>query len=187
MLRLFVAVEIPKDVQQKLSLIRAKTQERLKQARFAKEENVHLTLQFLGQVEEAKVEEIKKVLTEAVNQFKIFTFKLGDLGGFPSVKKGRVFWLGVEDGQESLIALQKVVARSLTSIGFEEEKRKFHPHLTLARLKVPQGLEEAISSVCLEDFTAVAITVDKVTLFQSVLKSSGAVYNSLSHFYLKGS
>lgn len=186
-MQLFVAVEIPDEVKQKLSLVRQATERKLKQARFAREEGMHLTLQFLGQVKEAKVEEIKKVLTEAVNQFKIFTFKLSDLGGFPSVKKGRVLWLGVEDGQDNLIVLQKVVARSLTSIGFEEEKRKFHPHLTLARLKIPQGLQEAISSVCLEDFTAVAITVDKVTLFQSVLKSSGAVYNSLSHFYLKGS
>lgn len=172
--RFFVGIELPQELQQELFSIAKESQ--LKAARWIKSENLHLTLKFLGNCREEKEKDIIKALREATTGVEAFSFKLNGLGGFPSEKRARILWVGLATAQKKAASLQEKLEDALSKIGFEKEKRSFHSHITLARLKVPQDIRPLISSVDTSFFTKIPVQVDKVVLFESHLKPTGAVY-----------
>lgn len=186
MSRLFVAVELPLNVRKQLALVGGELGERIKKVKWVPEENIHLTLQFLGNCSEELVPQIKDKLKEQAKKAGGFNFRLGSLGGFPSLKRTRVLWVGINKGSEQLVKLQGVVKGSLSSLGFEAENRKFHPHVTLARLKTPQNLAEQVSRVDTNRFSSLEVAVGEVALFESRLRPSGALYIPLARARLSG-
>ena len=184
MVRLFVAIDLPQDFKEKLSLIPDKVAKPIESAKWVSSKNVHLTLKFLGYSPEELIPKIKERLSKKVKEVEPFTLELRNFGAFPSPKRARVLWLGVENGHDEVSILQKKVEKALVPLGFEKENRKFHAHLTLARLRVPQNLQEALSELGAEKISQ-AVRVDKVILFQSTLTPKGPIYTALDQFPLK--
>jgi 2'-5' RNA ligase len=175
MLRLFVAIDLPEKVKEEISS--KKGDFNLEKVRWVKKENLHLTLKFLGNVNEKALSSIKEALKRIASDTKAFKFKLQGFGAFPTPKRARVLWVGISEGNSQVITLAEKVDYELSRLGFEREKRKFHPHITLARLKKPASLHK-FPSLDKE----IEIKADEIVLFQSILKPEGPNYISLNIF-----
>ncbi len=147
--------------------------------------SIHLTLKFLGEVEEARIAGIGKALEAAAEGIGPFTVTAEGVGGFPNLKGPRVVWVGIKE-EPALIKLQKNIDVRLSALGFEEEARAFHPHLTLCRVKSPSDGRE-LGRVITETRPEVSEQWKAVSfsLYKSVLSPKGAQYSVLKKIDLK--
>jgi 2'-5' RNA ligase len=144
---------------------------------------IHLTLKFLGNVEEKAVESISRGTQEGIKGFASWTVDVKNVGTFPSLRNPRVVWIGIEDTGGHLVALQNRIEEEMAKLGFEREERKFSPHLTLGRVRSPRGKTELIQYLADERERRFGeMKVDRVVLFKSELRSSGAIYTALGEF-----
>lgn len=176
--RLFIAIELPDELKQKLGSLEKSFE--FSQARWVKPENLHLTLKFLGQVKEEKVNSIASALKGLTADFSAFTLQTGEIGAFPSFKRARVIWIDIKSGREEAKKLACLIDDKLSLLGFEKEERDFQPHITLVRLKKPTPLFNL--PVVNWSFSFLA---KEVILFESVLKPTGPVYTPVGIFPLK--
>jgi RNA 2',3'-cyclic 3'-phosphodiesterase len=178
-IRAFVAVEIPEDLRAALTSTIGALERLGIDARMSRPESIHLTLKFLGDIEEAQIGAIESTLREVLEDRSTFPVRIGGLGAFPYLANARVVWVGV-DGGEALSQLQHRVDTGLSKLGFVPEKRKFKPHLTLARVKSRHNIAalihyvESARSLDLGEFTA-----RQLHLFRSILRPDGARYSKL--------
>jgi 2'-5' RNA ligase len=182
--RCFIAIEIPAEIQNALS--RTITQAQVNRAsgfRPVRPESIHLTLKFLGDVEQAKLPGITTGLGELCNKTVPFTFQVRGLGAFPTWDRPRTIWAGLQY-PPVLADLFRLVDEFTTQAGFPGENRKFSPHLTLARVSeqadavtVRQKIH-ALRSISETQFGEVHAT--RITFFRSILQPGGSVYQSLS-------
>ncbi len=138
--------------------------------------NYHVTLKFLGWTRTDAVDAIRDKLADACRGTQGFTLKTSRLGAFPSLEKASVVWAGVESAE--LAALADRVEAAMEALGFAKEKRSFHPHVTLGRLRESRPLKEAVLPVSEQMFGNTRI--DSITLFESETKSSGSVYREVA-------
>lgn len=144
-------------------------------ARWVPRDNYHVTMLFLGHVPDERVPALSSAAASAASSMVAFDVRVGALGAFPSPRRARVVWLGLEDPAGGFSALAEACAEAYAPHGFAAERRPFVPHLTLARLKAPArvALDAAVPS-------AVRFTVDRLTLFRSVLGRPAARYEALA-------
>jgi 2'-5' RNA ligase len=183
-IRAFIAIDLTPQILQRLDQVSAQLKTRLEgvPVRWVSVDNIHLTLKFLGDVSLANVEMLEKILQTEVNAHHVFEISVGGLGAFPSNRRPRVMWVGVEAPAE-LPAVQDGVESALARLGYAREERPFSPHLTLGRISRNANRQderligEAIESIKL-GFLGVA-RVNEVHLYKSDLHPSGAVYTRL--------
>lgn len=187
-LRLFVALDLPEGVRERIAAAVKKKAGLLPQARWVKEENLHLTLKFIGEYPEEKVERLEGILEKKALEHRPFTASLRGCGGFPSPGRARVIWVGMGKGEEEAASLASGLDSGLTRVGVKREARPFRGHLTLARLKNPMdccswlaSLEEELSGLEEMDFQ-----VREITLYRSVLSPQGPTYFPVRRFELGG-
>lgn len=179
-MRLFVAVDIPGELRNAIeSEVVEPLRGRVEGARWTRPEGRHLTLKFLGNVDDDRVGAIAEALRIAADGHVPFDASFGDLGGFPTSGRPRVLWIGVDRGAEQMSALAGAVESALEPLGFEPEGRPFRGHLTLARFPQPRRIDVPEVPVRLRAFP-----VREITLFQSRLHPKGARYMPLEHFPL---
>ncbi len=185
-MRAFIAIEIPDEIKREM----AKVQDRLKgsgvEASWTRPEGIHLTLKFLGEVEETRVPEIMDALTRAADSMNRFRLDVAGAGAFPGPKSARVAWIGVSGDLEKLSALQAAVEEAMVGLGMERDDRKFTPHLTLARIKYIRSRDawlDALSAI--KDIRLPEFEVDAVSLMKSELKRTGAVYTEIGRVELR--
>ena len=173
-MRVFVAVEI--STEEILDRIHTLQEDVKINAKPIRVDQIHFTLKFLGEINETKCEDVKKVLNDMT--FSQFEISLNGVGGFPNLKNPRVIWIGVEKkGEEKLIALANEVKMKLRALGFQKNG-KFKPHLTIFRVKKKV---DDISSI-MKDFETVNFgteIVSKIKLKKSVLSPKGPEYSDL--------
>lgn len=184
-MRLFVAIEVPepprRDLRRRVNGLR----ERLPRARWVDLENLHLTLLFLGETAEAEVPALAAKLREAFARCPPLDLRLSAGGTFPPGRPARVAWVGIDSVQEEdLMTLQEDVTRAaVETLGFEPEKRAYHPHVTLARCSDPwrweaiDKLKTALTGPIGPPFVA-----DHGVLFESKLSPKGARYRAVEIF-----
>ncbi|GIV58939.1 MAG: RNA 2',3'-cyclic phosphodiesterase [Rhodothermaceae bacterium] len=177
MARLFVALDVPRPVRRKLlGLMRPRPG-----VRWVREEQLHLTLRFLGHVEEAMERAVRERL-DAV-QAAPFSLRLGGTGVFPGPARPRVLWVGAH-AEAGLLSLQQAVEAAVVDAGLPPENRPFHPHVTLARLQRPDTAWIRAFLRDHVDFEAGSFTVGHFALYASTLRPAGAVYERLADFPL---
>ena len=190
-IRSFIAIELSKEIHEELSKIIDGLKSIKGNIRWMKPGNIHLTLKFLGGLSSEEIETVKRVMDEAVSDFKGFELSLGGLGGFPRLEHPRVIWIGIEKGGEESENLNKKIEASLVKEGFEREERQFHPHLTLGRVKQikdKSGFKKSIEQI--KDGSHLSVSrslggesakmdVTHLTLFQSTLTPKGSIYTPL--------
>jgi 2'-5' RNA ligase len=178
-IRAFIGVQIAPEVRARISQAIAQLAPEISRIRWVREENFHFTLKFLGFIEEPQIEPISNALAQAIHPFRRFTINAKCLGVFPDIKRARVLWVGLQGND--LPALAKSVESVLEPFGFPRENRIFRPHLTVGRWRPPMGSQQQLDGKLKrwKDIEFGESAVDEVVLFQSILKSDGAVYRPL--------
>ncbi len=177
MLRLFAGLAIPILLRQRLTLL----QGGIEGARWTERENFHITLTFIGEVDAQKAEDIDEALSSVRTEK--FSLRLKGTGSFAQGKYPKVLWIGVEEN-EVLFRLKEKIDRALESYGVEFEKRKYAPHVTLARLN---HVEEGKVAAFMQQhnlFSTEEFEVDEFFLYQSHLTKNGSVYEALREYPL---
>jgi 2'-5' RNA ligase len=154
--------------------------------RWIRPENYHLTLKFLGEVDEEFLPALRSAGEETASAVRKFRVTFGDFGGFPNLRRPRVIFYSINDGFEELRALARGIEDSCETIGFERERKKFRAHLTLARIKksLSPGLLERLSEMPGLPASA-GQGIDSIVLMKSRLERTGAVYEEIGRFPLK--
>jgi 2'-5' RNA ligase len=147
-------------------------------------ENIHITLKFLGDTDEAMVDQIETIIRDAVKGIEPFTIRLQGTGVFPNQKNIRVIWIGIEDGNiPGTIA--STIDEHLALVGFEKEKRGFSSHLTIGRVKTARNKENLIKTM--EKYTDIefgTFIVDSIKLKKSDLTPQGPIYSTIKDIKL---
>ena len=185
-MRLFVALEIPAAVRENLAVLieelrEADSSSAKAKTRWVRPENLHVTLKFIGHVDNAKLEPIRAALTE-VRSNQPVDLRFRGLGFFPSEKRPRVCWAGMEVSPNLALLAGEIDAR-LEKVGIARETREFAPHLTLARFDPPgisEQLRGAVQRNAARDFGT--LHTKQFHLIESKLKPSGAEYTTLHSF-----
>lgn len=149
--------------------------------RWARPENVHLTLRFLGDVQQEDLGDLCAALEEACAKHTPFDASLSGLGAFPSERRARILWAGIGAGSERLRSLAADLDAVLSPLGFEREERAYTPHLTLGRVRhQPANLD--LPQIAWD----LRFLVRRVELVESTLTPEGSVYRIVQAFILKG-
>jgi 2'-5' RNA ligase len=181
--RAFLACDPPEEVKRGIAAIQARLKKQFGGAvRWVRPEGIHLTLKFFGDIPIGAVETIGGVVHEQVRGLSPLTLQVQNIGAFPNANRPRVIWLGITGDVGRLVALQKKIDTGLHAYGFEQEERAFSPHLTLGRVKSPQGMAGLGNIIEAGDATAGEFQAAELILFKSDLRPDGAVYTKLGVF-----
>ncbi|HOF20216.1 MAG TPA: RNA 2',3'-cyclic phosphodiesterase [Bacteroidales bacterium] len=146
--------------------------------------NIHLTLAFLGDIDEKRIPELAVMLKLKCAGSGEFDFTLAGAGIFKNLRDSRVIWLGVKE-YEKLISLYEEIKAGLKETGFQTEDRQFRPHITIGRIKFIRdagNLGKALEMY--RDQFIQKVNVEELVLYESILKPSGPVYKALEKFRL---
>jgi len=176
-MRLFLAINIPEDVREKIFEIQKRLKSSMADVKWVSPGKFHFTLKFLGETDEEKIPELTSALLESMRGFKAFRVLISGAGAFPGVENPRVVWAGVTEGGETLGNLAGDIENNFERIGFPREDKKFTPHLTLGRVRSKQNigaLSKIITSLAREE--AGSFDAGSVDLMQSILHQDGPEY-----------
>lgn len=189
-MRLFVAVDLQENLRRAAARVTRALRDRLERAEtfgvsWVAPENLHLTLQFLGEVQDDVRQRVEAAMREPFAT-PAFDVELAGVGTFPPAGSARVIWLGIVRGGDSLLRLHDEVEARLEPFAFEKEDRTYRAHLTIARFRTP-------APSCVREVIAAGkaasigcCTVQHVTLYRSQLSPKGAIYTPLVHGPLSG-
>jgi 2'-5' RNA ligase len=181
MVRAFLAIRCPEELKEDLISAQKKIAA-LGDMKLVEPENLHMTVKFLGDVDERRLEEVIEALGP-ISQQKRFCMSLSGIGVFPNPSHARVVWAGASDGKEEAVQLQAAVDNRLHAIGFPREER-FHAHFTLARVKSvdKEKMRKLLAEYEKNEFGS--FTVDSIDLMESRLSPDGPTYSILKSFKL---
>lgn len=185
-LRLFLAIDIDNNLKEKIILVKEQLEQILPQIKWTKPDTWHLTIKFLGETKKNKVDEIKKLCKDIAIKYSSFDIILKNISAFPNLRMPRVIFIDTEIPKE-LEKIFEEIEDKLSVLGFKKEDRKFHPHLTLARLKDikpflkdNEKIIEKIGEIGRKiHFSMIA---KEIVLYQSILSSKGPTYTKIETF-----
>lgn len=199
MIRTFLAVELGAEVRSALGA----TQQRLKESsteallghgrtvrvQWVCPESTHVTLKFLGNVEESRIPDIEQAMSLVGDVHSSFSVEVGGVGAFPDIRRPRVLWVGVRDSEHRLTTLARDLDQALNEQGFPRETRLFRPHVTLVRIQEHArqvGQACAAGDAIDRDLVVGSLEVTALSLMKSEVHRSGALYTRLKQVSLKG-
>jgi len=180
-MRAFIAVDLPKEIRKTLAEVQHELRPMSNSVRWVSPESIHITLKFIGEMPEKRLEDVDAALTGFT--WKPFTITVRGVGFFPGNRSPRVFWAGME--APTMKDMAEELDTRMERLGFDKEKRAFRPHITLARARDTR-IESALvtASEPYQEHEFGAFSVDRVYLFQSTLQPSGSVYEKLKEYLL---
>lgn len=181
-MRLFIAIPFSEENKEELKKVQRSVIEKSAGGRFADPQNFHLTIKFIGETDEGKLQEIKEVLRKVAKEETPFNLVLQ---GFGTFQKGKTYipWLGVEKGQETLGVLQERIESALEEIGYQKENRPFRPHMTFGRKVQLSFSDESYLVESLKD-ERISIEVSSIAIMESTRINGELVYPILEEFPL---
>jgi 2'-5' RNA ligase len=184
-MRTFIAIEIPSEIKSTLAALQNDLRRAGADVSWAKPENVHLTLKFLGEVDERRIGEIEKVCVSSAADFKPFTLSLNGKGVFPNLRQPRVLWAGLAGDIENVVEIRRRLEDGLALIGLEREEKAFSPHLTIGRLKSNKKTRELLAIADAYQLPALSFEVTEIVLMKSELHPAGARYTVMARASLQ--
>jgi len=180
-LRAFIAVDFPPDMIEKIGKIIQYFKKQLPKngVKWVSAEKLHLTIKFMGELPEKKLPAVRSIIQDAALTQPAFKIGIQGLGMYPNQSKPRVIWLGIT-GKEPLTSLHRILDHSLEEAGIQPERRKFSPHLTLARIRRGSD-QETVREIgkTLSQFKVDSlgvIPVEHISFYKSTLTPKGPIY-----------
>jgi RNA 2',3'-cyclic 3'-phosphodiesterase len=190
LLRTFIAIEIPAEIKKAISLHSSDLRQTLgRSVRWVAPENIHLTLKFLGDTAPSNIAYLSQALQVETGQYAGFEVKVGMLGAFPSPRRARILWVGL-DAPPILSRLQHGIEAATAKLGYPPEDKSFAPHLTIGRVRADvsaselQTIRAALENIKVN--TIGTFTAKSVHLFKSDLQPGGPMYTCLFTAQLAG-
>jgi len=187
-MRAFIAIELPEEIKTILSNIQDELRQTRADVKWVKPENIHLTLKFLGEVEQDKVSKIQLVLEEIAQENSPFAVYLSSLGAFPKLQYPRVVWIGITN-EQLVLKIAEHLEKEIVKIGLLAESRPFSTHITLGRVRSGLNRKALIEKL---EFLNKNLSSDlpefrvlSLTLFKSTLTPQGPIYESVFSCALK--
>jgi 2'-5' RNA ligase len=151
-------------------------------------ENIHVTLLFLGEVEDRTVPAVCRVVAEVAAGLAPFEMSVESVGCFPSPRRPKTLWVGVGDGRQQLVALHDALEPPLLDLGcYRREERQYTPHITLGRVKGPAGTDQLATALARRaDWHGGQVRVREVVVMSSELRPEGPTYTVLGRGKLGG-
>ncbi|RKY33430.1 MAG: RNA 2',3'-cyclic phosphodiesterase [Candidatus Omnitrophota bacterium] len=181
-MRTFIAFPLPLEIKESI----AETQDKLKDchldAKWVEPTNLHITLKFLGEIQEAVVSKVKEILENIGTNFSSVNVNLKEFGFFPNEKKPRVFFIST-DQEDYLRSISLTLEEKLEEIGFKKEER-FKSHITIARFRSKKNLDclfRRIKNIKIER----SFFIREIVFFKSILTSRGPIYEEIFKINLK--
>jgi RNA 2',3'-cyclic 3'-phosphodiesterase len=183
--RTFIAVLLAPDVRRRALEVIHELQPVAGDVKWVAPENMHWTLQFLGNVKDLELPAICEAVAAAVDDVEPFDLFVRGVGAFPSADRPRTLWLGAGHGANEMMTLQSAIELALEDLGFRGENRRYTPHVTLGRAgRGDSPRELAAQLATLADFPAGTMLVDEVTIFASIPARVGPEYRVIAHALL---
>ena len=143
-------------------------------------EKLHLTLKFLGSVDNGTLEELQTRVEDFTQKYASFVLRLQDAGVFPAVPRPRILWIGTHDSSEILNQIHAELEDTCEAIGFEREAKRFHPHVTIGRVREPHSARKLAEYHLQTKIEPVEFKVAELVIYESELQPTGSVYTAIS-------
>ncbi len=180
-IRAFLAIDLNDSIREAIDGFQGQASSILP-VKWVSPQSMHLTVKFLGDIEEGQVTVLQKTLQKITKETLPFSLTINSLGGFPSLQRPRTLWAGVSGEVDHLEVLVSCVESAFSSLGFAQEERPYHPHLTLSRIKSNSreiGKMIETSNLFQKEWVFGELTVDRLYLVKSQLTPTGAIYSQL--------
>ncbi len=179
-MRTFIAVALDPPIRRNLAVVQRRLEQVAANVKWVEEENIHLTLKFLGPVDERALYDVCRSVQQVAAEHEPFEMTVEGLGAFPHQRRPRVLWAGVSAGSAELVELAEHIDLALERLGWGREQRRFTPHITIGRFRrASTDMEPALADY--EQWQAGTQYVSRIEVMESELSGSGPRYSVLSH------
>lgn len=186
-MRTFVGIGLPSDCRRAIAEATSPLRTEHRTVSWTLEQNLHVTLKFLGETPNDRIEEIGSLLDVAAGGIPPFEFSVDEAGGFPDLRAPRVLWIGIREPLELVGKLQENIENALSAAGFPREGRRFHPHVTVGRVRDRLPAEWGVKyAKALSGKPFGVVGVSSFQFYESRLSPKGAVYHVLRDVPLSG-
>ena len=187
-MRTFIAIELPTEVKDKLSKIQEQLKKSGADVKWVEPKNIHLTLKFLGEIDDKKLEKIIEIIDGTVKDKNTFHIRISSLGAFPKINYPRVIWIGIDKGDCETKEIAKELEEKIAKIGIPKEGKAFSSHITIGRTRSTLNREKLVQELKTQSANfcgGLEFVVTKITLFKSTLTPGGPIYEALKETNLK--
>lgn len=186
--RTFIGIDIGEDIRERAVALQGKLAQSGTEIKWVAPGNVHVTLLFLGEVDEREILSICRAVEEVASRHKPFSMKVERVGSFPNLRRPRILWVGVGQGSQELCSLHDALEPPLLKLGcYRREERKYAPHITLGRVKSDRPVDALATALRANAaWQGGEVDVGEVLVMSSELGPTGPTYAVLSRSKLKG-
>jgi 2'-5' RNA ligase len=183
--RIFIAIKINPNSNFLKKIEEIKTDLKNSKIKWVNYNNFHLTLKFLGDTQTYQIEKIITELQKIAKQTKTFKISIKDFGVFPNTKKPRILWFGI-DNDEKISEIATKINTNLSKYNFNADNKAFKPHLTIGRIKFTEETDKIKKHINnLKNRQIQEINIDKIILYESILKKEGPTYKAIKEILLE--
>lgn len=187
LIRTFIAVELPAEVRGRAARLQQTLAESGAGVRWVAKDNIHLTMKFLGEVEDVQIPAVCRAVQQVAAANPAFEVELSGVGAFPSAARPRTLWVGIDGGAAELIALHERLDAALAELGYRPEERRFSPHVTIGRLRNSRDAHRLADVLAQKaDWKAGEVQVDQLVVMASELTPQGPHYTVMGRGVLEG-
>lgn len=189
-MRTFIAIELPKAIRESLNSLQEQLKTSGAEVKWVEPQNIHLTLRFLGEANDKKLDMVIRALEETAKDRNSFYIRLSSIGAFPKINFPRIIWVGIDKGEAEAAEIARALEKEIAKVGIPPEDRPFSSHITIGRVKSSLNRSRLIDNLTtlgsgLFGQENPEFLVTKITLFKSTLTPRGPIYEILKEAHLK--
>lgn len=186
-MRAFIAIELDEEIRAKYAELQSRLKRSRANVKWTDPAIAHLTMKFLGEVDESLVPELLRIMTDVCGGQQALALEVGGAGSFPSGRRPRVVWVGVDEPTGGLASIAQGLNDRLAPLGIERETKPFHAHITLGRARDRKRLDSLVAAIAREQDTSLGKqSASELVLFRSDLSSKGPTYTAVGRVSLSG-
>jgi 2'-5' RNA ligase len=188
-MRAFIAIELPQDIKDRISRLQDRLKKSGSDVKWVSPSNIHLTLKFLGEIDDKTRDGVCACLVEIAANTTLFTIKLGGLAAFPRMQSPRIIWIELSQGHDQTKSIVDQLENNLEKYGIDRETKPFSSHITIGRVRSAKNKEDLIRCISESESSMTGnigeFQAGKITLFKSTLLPHGPIYEIIQETNLK--